>query len=169
MDNILKYTNLIAEALKNNHEHNVAARNYFTPTPLKIIKKDGKYVGISLREESLIFPELFDVEYRSLRCSSCKEIKNPSGFHWKVKGNEGPFKTIWGKRDSYCKDCRLQQKSNKYIQSKRRSKETSLRRFSSRTLDIIKFKCVIVNSTEDKEKRVKAYNYLLQRIFSGEV
>lgn len=140
--------------------------NYFVPSSIEFVKKDKKYIGISLKGATLEVPELFEVFYRSICCSKCKKTKQPSEFHWKEKGVEGPFSRLWGKRDSFCKTCRSKEKSEKYKQKTSVAKIKEKRRLSSKTLDITNFKVVKTYGSNSKGGREAAYKYLIERIFA---
>jgi hypothetical protein len=50
--------------------------------------------------------------------SKCHEIFLAHHFEWKVKGFEGPFSSVWGKRHTQCKSCRKQYKAKLYRKKK---------------------------------------------------
>lgn len=85
---------------------------------------DGKsallHIGCSVFDCS----ELLNITYRKLKCSSkdCHKLKWADEFDWNKKGFEGPFPLLWGKRDSFCKQCRSKERQLRYKKKKKQNK-----------------------------------------------
>lgn len=167
MNNALSSSDQVIAWLKNNFSSRVANNSYFNPGPIKFIRKEKEYVGISIRGEILLIPEIFNSEYRKLKCSCCSQFRRPNDFHWKVKGTEGPFKKIWGKRDSFCKPCRSQQKAGSYNKKVSSKKIKAQRRANAKTLDISNFKVEKTYAASPAKVGLEAANkFLIERIFA---
>jgi hypothetical protein len=84
-----------------------------TPTGLWFHRRLDNY-----QSASILCPELFKESYREFECSICRQTLLSDQFEWKVKGFEGPFSSVWGKRHTQCKYCRKQYKAKLYKKKK---------------------------------------------------
>jgi hypothetical protein len=81
--------------------------------------------------------ELFLTCYRSKRCSKCSTTKPHTNFYWKVKGTEGPFRSLWsGRRQSTCMDCESKVKAKEHI-SRVKRKNPSRKQHPGRIVRVI--------------------------------
>ena len=130
--------------------------SYFICGDIEFIKENDRYVGYRVRPSRRLVNahhvesyhseldadawlpmedgcELFSRCYRTKICSRCGDEKPATEFCWKIAGAEGPFPQIWGKRDSFCRLCRSDERALRYS-VKRRQKETLRRRGASTTI-----------------------------------
>jgi hypothetical protein len=135
---------------------------YFIPGDVEFLERDGKIVGFRVRHDPELYAalvahgfvdatapvaewgpvrgsrELFERCYRTKRCTNpkCGRELAATEFDWKVRRTEGPFHDIWGKRDSFCKNCRSLQKSARYSALRRQKEKLRLRRASTTIWDM---------------------------------
>ncbi len=112
---------------------------------------------------------LMQISYRKLKCANCKRILDPGEFHHKVKGLEGPIKKYWGKKDSFCKKCRLSRKTKEYKKKKLQIKNNSVRRVSSNTLDVLNYTVVVRSVPDSCSRRDEGYSFLIETILKGDI
>jgi hypothetical protein len=65
---------------------------------------------------------MFETCFRKKTCSNCKKEKWADEFQWKIKGDEGPFSDLWGRRDCQCKNCESKERKSAYLSKKQKAK-----------------------------------------------
>lgn len=105
--------------------------DYFVPGfNIEILFEGKKPTGLwfhrrldNYQSASILCPELFKEPYREFECSICRKTLLADQFEWKVKGFEGPFCSVWGKRHTQCKHCRKLYKAKHYEKKKNQIKK----------------------------------------------